>query len=206
MKYAALITEFRAPWRCLEKRNRNITAHRSFHGCSPNESNTITLICKERTWKKLLDDSCWWYMQPKEVWRYWKTSKPWTQPTHSINFDANEVEPQSLSPWDPHLGQAITQIIYLHCFLSSPLHWGQKLFLLISHKWHCPAQLIIIQAPCLSWLIGMRVHWSICLRISPEAATPPSTLGSLSRAVRDRYRCADFENRCSSRAKTIRSR
>lgn len=145
-------------------------------------------------------------MQPKEIWRYWKTSKPWTQLTHRINFDANEVEPQSLSPRDPHLGQAITQIIYLHCFLSSPLHWGQKLFLLISHKWHCPAQLIIIQAPCLSWLIGMRVHWSICLRISPEAATPPSTLGSLSRAVRDRYRCADFENRCSTRAKRICSR
>lgn len=76
-------------------------------------------------------------------------------------------------PKYPHLGQAIIQIIYLHSFLSSPLHWGQKLFLLISHKWHCPAQQIIIQDLLLSWLIGMRIHWSICLRISFEAATPP---------------------------------
>lgn len=76
-------------------------------------------------------------------------------------------------PKYPHLGQAIIQIIYLHSFLSSPLHWGQKLFLLISHKWHCPAQLIIIQDLLLPWLIGMRVHWSICLRISFEATTPP---------------------------------
>lgn len=73
----------------------------------------------------------------------------------------------------PHFGQAIIQTIYLHSFLSSPLRRGQKLFLLISHKWHNPAQLIIIQALWLSWLIGMRAHWSICLRISFEAATPP---------------------------------
>lgn len=95
-----------------------------------------------------------------------------------------------------YLGQAIIQIIYLHSFLSSPLHWGQKLFLLISHKWHCPAQLIIIQALWLSWLIGMRVHWSICLRISSEAATPPSTPSLATWAVWDRYCCMDFENRC----------
>lgn len=95
-----------------------------------------------------------------------------------------------------HLGQAIIQIIYLHSFLSTPLQWGQKLFLLISHKWHIPAQLIIIQALWLAWLIGMRVHWSICLRISFEATTPPSTLNLATRAVWDRYCYMDFENGC----------
>lgn len=86
-----------------------------------------------------------------------------------------------------HLGQAIIQIIHLNSFLSSPLCRGQKLFLLISQKWHCPAQLIIIQAPWLSWLIGMTVHWSICLRISFEAATPPMYQSLATWAVWDRY-------------------
>lgn len=91
------------------------------------------------------------------------------------------------TPKYPHLGQAIIRIIYLHSLLSSPPHRGQKLFLLISHKWHCPAQLIIIQALWLSWLIGMRVHWSICLRISSEAPTPPISQSLVTYAVRDRY-------------------
>lgn len=105
-------------------------------------------------------------------------------------------------PKYPHLGQAIIQIIYLHSFLSSPLHWGQKLFLLISHKWHCPAQLIIIQLLWLPWLIGMRVHWSICLWISLEAAAPPISQSLATRAVRDRYCCMDPENRSGTLAKS----
>lgn len=105
-----------------------------------------------------------------------------------------------------HLSQAIIQIIYLCSFLSSPLHRRQKLFLLISHKWHCPAQLIIIQALWLSWLIGMRVHWSICLRISFEAATPPISQSLATWALWDRYCCMDFENRSGTLVKSACSR
>lgn len=106
----------------------------------------------------------------------------------------------------PHPGQAIIQIIYLHRFLSSPLHWGRKLFLLISQKWHWPAQLIIIQALWLSWLIGMRVHWSICLRISFEAAAPPVSPSPATCTVWDQYCCMDFENRSRSLVKSGCSR
>lgn len=84
-----------------------------------------------------------------------------------------------------HPGQALVQIMHLLSFLSSQLCWRQKLFLQISHKWHRPAQLIIIQAPWLSWLIGIRVHWSIFLRISSEAAVPPSSLRSVCWAMGD---------------------
>lgn len=41
-----------------------------------------------------------------------------------------------------HLTQASAQIIHLLSFLSSPLHWRLKLFLQISQKWHCSAQII----------------------------------------------------------------
>ena len=102
-----------------------------------------------------------------------------------------------------HLGQAIIQIIYLHSFLSTPLHRGEKLFLLISQKWHWPAQLIIIQALWLSWLIGMRVHWSICLRISFEAAVPTISQCLATWAVWDRYCCLDFENRSGTLLSTV---
>lgn len=108
----------------------------------------------------------------------------------------------TMIPKYPQLGQAIIQIIYLHSFLSSPLHRGQKLFLLISHKWHCRAQLIIIQALWLSWLIGMRVHWSIFLRISFEAATPPISQRLATWAVWDRYCCMDFEDRSGTLVKS----
>lgn len=102
------------------------------------------------------------------VWGYWRRL-PW-----GIHFDASEVG--TAGPKCLHLGQPIIQIIHLLSFLSSPLHWEQKLFPLISHKWHRPAQLIIIQPLWPPWLIGMRVHWSICLRISSEAAAAPPPL------------------------------
>lgn len=102
------------------------------------------------------------------MWGY-RRRLPW-----GIHFDASEVE--TAGPKCLHLGQAIIQIIHLLSFLSSPLHWEQKLFPLVSHKWHRPAQLIIIQPLWPSWLIGMRVYWSICLRISSEAAAAPPPL------------------------------
>lgn len=48
----------------------------------------------------------------------------------------------------------------------------------------------------------MRVHWSICLRISFEAAAPPISQSLATRAVWDRYCCMDPENRSGTLVKS----
>lgn len=150
----------------LKEQKRRKILENPCHRCSL----TLPLICKERTFQiNHVHDT------GRILWGYW-WRLPW-----GIHFDGSEVG--TAGPKCLHLGQPITQIIHLLSFLSSPLHWDQKLFPLISHKWHRPAQLIIIQPLWLDWLGWEYTDQFACV-FHPQQLQPlPCSLRPLTPAV-----------------------